>query len=145
MENFDPQTIWISAILIMAFVAMKYVVPRLMAGGAPFVDAGDVNKRLQDGEEIVVLDVRTPGEFTGSLGHIPGAVNAPLAELAGRLSVSIGDFEGLKNEPVYVICRTANRSPNAARLLRKNGFTDVSVVKGGMVAWKRSGLPVEAA
>jgi rhodanese-related sulfurtransferase len=145
MENFDPQTIWLSAIVIMAFVAMKYVIPRLMAGGAPFVEAEDVNKRLTAGDEIVVLDVRTPGEFTGSLGHIPGAVNVPLAELAGRLSVSIADFEGLKNEPIYVICRTANRSPNAARLLRKNGFTDVSVIKGGMSAWKRSGFPAEAA
>lgn len=141
-ENFDPQTIWMVAILLVVFMATKYVIPRLVAG-VPFLDPQTVQQRQAAGEEIVIVDVRTPGEFTGSLGHAPGAVNVPLNELAGRLATGAGNMDGLKDLPVFVICKTANRSPSAARLLKKRGFTDVAVVKGGMSAWKRAGLPIE--
>ncbi len=142
-EKFDPQTLWITTLLVLAFLATKFVVPRLVAGGAPFVDNKAVQERIAKGDEVIVLDVRTPGEFTGRLGHVPGAVNLPLADVAGRLTANAGEMEALKEMPIYVLCRTANRSPSAARLLRKRGFTDVSVIKGGMSAWKRAGLPVE--
>lgn len=143
MENFDPQTMWITALLVLAFLATKFVIPRLVAGGAPFVDVKAVQERISAGEEIVLLDVRTPGEFAGSLGHVPSALNVPLAELGRRLAANAEEMDALKGEPVFVMCRTANRSPSAARLLKKKGFTNISVVKGGMSAWKRSGLPVE--
>lgn len=143
-ENFDPQTIWMVAILLVVFMATKYVIPRLVAG-VPFLDPQTVQQRQAAGEEIVIVDVRTPGEFTGSLGHAPGAVNVPLNELAGRLATGAGNMDGLKDLPVFVICKTANRSPSAARLLKKRGFTNVAVVKGGMSAWKRAGLPIEGA
>lgn len=143
-EGFDPQTIWMVAILLMAFAAMKYVIPRLVAG-VPFLEPQAIQQRLTAGEDAVIVDVRTPEEFTGPLGHAPGAVNVPLGDLAGRLSAGAGDLDELKGLPVFVICKTANRSPHAARLLKKRGFTNVAVVKGGMGAWKRAGLPVETA
>ena len=143
LDKFDPQTMWITALLVLVFFATKFVVPRLIAGGAPFVDNKAVQERMKAGDDIVVLDVRTPGEFTGRLGHVPGAVNLPLADLGSRLTANAEEMDALKATPVYVMCRTANRSPNAARMLRKRGFTDVSVIKGGMSAWKRSGLPIE--
>jgi len=69
----------------------------------------------------------------------------PLGDLAGRLTAGAGDLDEFKGLPVFVICKTANRSPHAARVLKKRGFTNVAVVKGGMSAWKRAGLPVETA
>ncbi len=143
-EGFDPQTIWMVAILLMAFAAMKYVIPRMVAG-VPFLEPQAVQQRMTAGEEMVIVDVRTPEEFTGPLGHAPGAVNVPLSDLAGRLAAGAGDLDDLKALPVFVICKTANRSPHAARVLKKRGFTNVAVVKGGMSAWKRAGLPVETA
>ncbi len=143
-EGFDPQTIWMVAILLLGFAAMKYVIPRMVAG-VPFLEPQAIQQRMTAGEEAIIIDVRTPGEFTGSLGHAPGAVNVPLADLAGRLTAGAGDLDDLKGLPVFVICKTANRSPHAARLLKKRGFTNVAVVKGGMTAWKRAGLPVESA
>jgi rhodanese-related sulfurtransferase len=143
-EGFDPQTIWMVAILLMVFAAMKYVIPRLVAG-VPFLDPQAVQQRMTAGEEAVILDVRTPGEFTGPLGHAPGSVNVPFGDLSGRLPAGAGELDELKDLPVFVICKTANRSPHAARLLKKRGFTNVAVVKGGMNAWKRAGLPVETA
>ncbi|MDX9859706.1 MAG: rhodanese-like domain-containing protein [Rhodospirillales bacterium] len=143
-ENFDPQTIWMVAILLVVFMATRYVIPRLVAG-VPFMDPQTIQQRQAAGEEVVIVDVRTHGEFTGSLGHVPGAVNVPLNELADRLAAGASGMDGLKDLPVFVICKTANRSPSAARLLKKRGFTNVMVVKGGMSAWKRAGLPIERA
>lgn len=143
LNKFDPQTLWITTLLVLAFLATKFVIPRIVAAGSPFVDNKSVQDRINAGDEIIVLDVRTQGEFTGRLGHVPGAVNLPLADIAGRLNANAEEMEALKSTPIYVMCRTANRSPSAARLLRKRGFTDVSVIKGGMSAWKRSGLPVQ--
>ncbi len=143
LDKFDPQTLWITTLLVLAFLATKFVIPRIVAAGAPFVDNKSVQDRINAGDEIIILDVRTTGEFTGRLGHVPGAVNLPLADIAGRLNANAEEMEALKSTPIYVMCRTANRSPSAARLLRKRGFTDVSVIKGGMSAWKRSGLPVQ--
>lgn len=142
--EFDSQTIWMVAAILVAFGATKYVIPRLVAG-VPFVDAEAVQRRIAAGEEVVILDVRTAGEFGGSRGHAAGAVNLPLNEMAGRLGAQAGDFDALKGLPIFVMCQTTNRSPSAARLLRKRGFTNVAVVKGGIGAWKRAGLPVEGA
>lgn len=140
----DPQTIWMVAILLVAFGATKYVIPRLVAG-VPFFDPQAVQQRIAAGEEVLILDVRTASEFAGSKGHVPGAVNVPLNEIASRLNAHAEAFESLKDSPIFVMCQTANRSPSAARMLKKRGFTNVAVIKGGMSAWKRGNLPVEGA
>jgi len=143
-KGFDEQTVMITMLLIGAYMFSKMVLPRLIAGtGVPFVDCSQVQQSIQNGEELLVLDVRSQGEFTGRLGHVPGAVNVPLAELNGRLLTNAAEMDDLRDSPVYVMCRTNNRSPNAARALKKKGFTKVAVVKGGMSAWKRARLPIE--
>ncbi len=49
----------------------------------------------------------------------------------------------MKDQPVIIVCRSQNRSPRAARLLSKSGFSNVAIIKGGMVNWDKQGLPVE--
>ena len=80
------------------------------------------------------VDVRTPEEYAA--GHAYRAVNIPL----DTLSEKIGRLE--KNEPVYLICRTDNRSRQAAKILADGGFGQVVVVTGGMDAWLAAGLPM---
>lgn len=142
--SLDPQMIWTVAIMLVAFGAVKYVIPRLVAG-VPFFDVQAVQQRVAAGEDVVILDVRTAGEFTGPNGHVPGAVNLPLNEMSGRLQAHAEEWQALKELPILVMCQTAGRSPNAARMLKKQGFTNVAVIKGGMSAWKRARLPVEGA
>lgn len=143
MEGLDSQTLWMTAVLVAIYFGVRFVIPRIVAAGAAFVDAAEVQKRQEGGDDIILLDVRTPGEF--GRGHPAGAVNVPLAELSGKLVANAGELEGLRGAPVYVMCRTANRSPTAARTLIKNGFANVSVVKGGVNAWKRAKLPMDEA
>jgi rhodanese-related sulfurtransferase len=80
------------------------------------------------------IDVRTPEEFAA--GHAYRARSIPLDTLQSNLD----KLE--KNEPVYIICRTDNRSRQAAAMLVDAGFSQAIVVKGGTEAWKAAGLPM---
>jgi phage shock protein E len=74
-----------------------------------------------------LVDVRTPGEFAG--GHIPGAINVPVGELASRIK-DVGDAA----KPVVVYCASGMRSAHAKRLLVRAGFRDVHDL-GGITRW----------
>jgi rhodanese-related sulfurtransferase len=54
--------------------------------GPAWVEVDDLRRRLRRGELALVLDVREPDEFDGPLGHIPGALNVPLASLPARIA-----------------------------------------------------------
>jgi len=116
--------------------------PRLMAG-VPFVEPQSVQDRIKAGEEVLIIDVRTDKEFTSPPGHVPGAINLNGVELDKKLESAGDGLASLKSEPIFVMCRTENRAPRAARLLTKSGFTDVSIIKGGMTRWSKEGLPTE--
>lgn len=89
---------------------------------------------LQAGVPHLLLDVRTPMEFSG--GHIPGAVNIALQELPQRLA------ELPQGKPVIIYCRSGNRSRQAQQYLSRLGFTDIYDL-GGIIAWQAQGLPVQ--
>jgi len=103
-------------------------------GSVPEVTAATLAARLDEGEELQLVDVRSPGEFRG--GHVAGAVNAPITELPQRLDALALDHA----RPVVAICLSAHRSVPAVRLLRQAGFDAVQLA-GGMLAWRAAGLP----
>jgi rhodanese-related sulfurtransferase len=74
-------------------------------------------------------------------GHIAGALNIPLEELAARQ----GELESGRGRAVLLVCTTDRRSSRAAALLAAAGFAQVQVVQGGMTAWRAKGWPVEGA
>jgi rhodanese-related sulfurtransferase len=83
--------------------------------------------------------MRGPDEFDGPLGHIPAARNIVLSQLSSELQ----SLSGFKQTPVVFVCKTDRRSAKAAQLLMDSGFEQVSVLRGGMEYWQRSGYPVE--
>ena len=88
-------------------------------------------------EGLMVLDVRTPEEF--STGRLPGAVN-----LDYHASDFADDLAALDREVPYLLyCRTGNRSAGAREMMRKLGFTKVHEIAGGITAWAQAGLAVE--
>lgn len=89
----------IAAGLAVAF-AVK-AIPRLVAG-VPFVDPRDLKRRLDSGEDVVVIDVREPHEFNDALGHIPGALNLPTSRLAARVKELRADLDAYADTPVYL-------------------------------------------
>ncbi len=80
-----------------------------------------------------VLDVRTSGEF--ETGHIPGAANIALGELAARL----GEIMHGQHEDIVVHCASGGRSVPASQLLADSGFTGVHNMAGGFNAWLGAG------
>ncbi len=83
-------------------------------------------KLVADG--AFLLDVRTPGEFSG--GHIDGATNISVQSLSGRLAEVGAD----KSRPIVVYCRSGRRSNAAMRTLQNAGFTQVYDL-GPRTAW----------
>src|SRR4051812_49433018 len=85
--------------------------------------------------DAVILDVREDDEWTA--GHVEGATHVPLGEVPQRL----GELPDA--DPLYVICRSGNRSGRAVAWLGQQGIETVNVA-GGMRAWAASGRPMVA-
>ncbi|GGD58371.1 rhodanese-like domain-containing protein [Muriicola marianensis] len=88
-------------------------------------------KKAVNNNDVQLVDVRTPREFRG--GHIARAVNIDYFRGA--------DFEKAfekmdRNKPVYLYCRSGNRSLKAARKLVSMGFEKVYDLQGGILKWK---------
>ncbi|RXT08183.1 sulfurtransferase TusA family protein [Ammoniphilus sp. CFH 90114] len=90
----------------------------------------ELQKRLEENDNITVLDVREPAEYT--FGRIPGAKSIPLGELEERL------HEISPEQEIHVVCRTGNRSDMACQLLAEKGYTKVRNVLPGMSGWTGS-------
>jgi sulfur dioxygenase len=88
-------------------------------------------------KDVQVVDVREPDEFAGPLGHIPGAILAPL----GRLAEAAGSLA--RDRPIVAVCRAGGRSAQATVILQRAGFAMVANLAGGMLRWRAQGLTVE--
>lgn len=87
----------------------------------------DLDQKLKETNDLVIVDVRESAEF--AFDHIPNAISVPLGELESRLN------ELNKEDAIFVICRTGNRSDFASQKLAENGFTNVMNVVPGMSQW----------
>jgi len=85
---------------------------------------------------VQLIDVRTSGEYAG--GGLQGAQNIDFR--SNDFDVLIESLD--KNQPVFVYCLSGGRSASAARKMTGMGFTEVIDLKGGIMSWKRAGLPV---
>lgn len=102
------------------------------------VSAEDLLKARSAGDELLVLDVRTPGEHEA--GHVPGSQNIPVAELEGRFP----EIEARGGATIVVYCERGPRAERAAAFLRGRGLTRVLRLDGDMSGWRSAGLPIEA-
>lgn len=130
-------------LLALALLAAVMFLPRLVGKlrERPLLEIESLKRRLEAGEDLLVLDVRTAADFVGEQGHLAAARNLPLEELPNRLN----ELEPFLERPIALVCRTDRRSAQAAHLLAAAGFADVRVVRGGMTAWLGHGWPVEEA
>ena len=104
--------------------------------GGPWLSPAQAT-HLINREDALTLDVRDPGEF--GAGHILGARSLPLA----RVEEGAPDLAKKKDRPLIVYCDGGNRCAKAAAALKRQGFTRVASLSGGLGAWQSAGLPVE--
>lgn len=86
---------------------------------------------MKEHSPVQLVDVRTEREFKN--GHIPGAVLIDFFDQEHFLK----SFESFKKDlPLFLYCRSGNRSQKAARRLIQLGFTQIIDLQGGILAWE---------
>ncbi len=129
-----------NGMLALAVAAALMFLPRLVRQfKAGLMITPEMLRALQTQGGIAVIDVREAKDFDGETGHVPGAINLPLGELPAR----IDELASWRKDGIVLICRTQVRSGQAARLLGKQGFSGLRVVRGGILAWRELGYPTE--
>jgi rhodanese-related sulfurtransferase len=124
----------IFTIIIAVVSGLMLFWPGLLQTGK-LLSAQQATQRINH-DNAEIIDVREAHEFAG--GHLPGARNIPLKELAGR----IAELAASKEKPLILVCSSGVRSGRACATLKKQGFTDVACLDGGVPAWERAGLPM---
>lgn len=90
----------------------------------------ELKSKIDNGESIHLVDVREPHE------HAEFNIGGILLPLGKVQTMQVEEIEDLKDETVYVYCRSGNRSGQACLILGTMGFTNVINVTGGMLAWQ---------
>jgi rhodanese-related sulfurtransferase len=137
------------------FIAFVTHHPGLWAGLAVAVAAFGVNEwilasgsrrpiganeavRLMNTENAVVVDVRSAADYKKN--HILNAVHVPAAGIDERA----GEIAKNKDRTIICYCGTGNQASQAAGKLRKQGYSNVHTLRGGINAWQSDGLPLTA-
>ena len=92
---------------------------------------------VHSNETIQLVDVRTKEEFIES--HLTGAQNICVTDEDFNEKIKNLD----KNKPVYVYCKVGGRSADAAKKLKKMGFTKIYDMDGGILLWEEKKLATE--
>ena len=102
--------------------------------GIKEIDAQGLKKKIDDGEAVVLIDVRSEAEF--NQGIIENGIFMPLHTLPMR----INDLP--KDETIIFYCRTGARSGQACNYLKQETGRDAFNLSGGIIRWYQSGFPV---
>jgi thioredoxin len=103
--------------------------------GKTVLDPASFDATIKSTANAVVIDVRTPEEF--SKGHLQNAKNIDWNGANFDKQTESID----KTKPVFVYCLSGGRSSAAAAKMRSNGFTTVYELEGGMMKWRAANLP----
>ncbi|MCX7015472.1 MAG: FAD-dependent oxidoreductase, partial [Candidatus Sumerlaeota bacterium] len=111
-------------------IAAANVAENKIRGITPWESPQEVKRRLDAGEDFVLLDVRTPLEFES--GHIeaPQVTNLPLGELREKAAALLP-----KDKKIVALCKVSLRGYEAACSLQGMGYKDVAYMDGGLFTW----------
>jgi rhodanese-related sulfurtransferase len=115
---------------ILAVVFLAYVLyPKIMIKfnkNVKNVSGEDAIKFIKDNKDLVILDVRTKGEYQS--GHINGSKLMPVNEIGSRIT----ELEKFRGKPILVHCASGGRSPKAVNVLLKNKFGPIYHMNHGL-------------
>jgi rhodanese-related sulfurtransferase len=95
------------------------------------IDACDLQTRIAEGNDFVLLDIRSAGEL--AQGMLPNAEHLPMHLLPLRLS------ELPKDKEIILYCHSGARSYHACAYLAQQGYENMINLRGGILGWSRSG------
>lgn len=91
---------------------------------------------MMNREMAVVVDVREANSFLD--GHIIGAVNIPMSTWDAQSK----KLQKFKDKPLIIVDALGQKSQGYATKLRQAGFSNVTILSGGLNAWKNAKLPL---
>jgi len=94
----------------------------------------DAYSMVNKGEDLYLLDVRTPGEFQQA--RLEGARLIPIDQLVSRIT------ELPKGQPILVYCAVGSRSAQVVNYLARQGYPEVYNLYGGIYSWAEKGYPI---
>jgi rhodanese-related sulfurtransferase len=100
---------------------------------------GDVAQKIKNGEDIILLDVRTLEEYEEI--HLKDALLLPVQELSVSSLADIGLGENMKDKEIIIYCRSGARSKTAYDIMQSLGYTNIKSVTGGMIHWQEDNYP----
>ena len=124
--------IWVGLGILVVVIAGIYIFgPKPI----PSVEITPAQAYVKYQQGAFFLDVRSQEEWDQF--HLKGSTLIPLDELPDRLS------ELPKDKDIVVVCKSGHRSESGAAILQKAGFTQVSCLSGGLLAWQEANYPIE--
>jgi rhodanese-related sulfurtransferase len=100
-------------------------------------NVGDVKRRMDGGENFVLVDVREESEWAG--GHLPGAVHLGKGIIERDIEAKVPD----SGKKIILYCGGGFRSALAADNLQKMGYSNVESMDGGWKGWLEAGNPTQ--
>jgi phage shock protein E len=127
------------ALLLACCFSIEFAAPSLRAEAKPVVQKVTIDEfdKKRQQADAVVLDVRTPEEFTA--GHVPGAMNMDLHDPKFAEKVSKLD----KSKTYLVHCAKGYRSGLATQKMSAMGFDNLFDFHGGFTEWENAHKPIE--
>lgn len=98
------------------------------------IESNELKARLDAGEEIELLDIRSAAEV--AQGILPNSQHVPMHLIPLRMN----DFP--KDKDVVLYCRSGARSYHACSYLMQQGVTNVINLRGGIISWARQGYEI---
>lgn len=91
-------------------------------------------------QDALILDVRTRQEHQ-EIALDQKHFHRPLDQLDAKLFIQ--EYQLVSDRPLYLLCRSGKRAKEAARMLKRAGFNNVIVIRGGLIAAEKAGLKVK--
>lgn len=104
------------------------------------ISTPELQREIERNPDLVLIDIRMPGEVAGMGGAIKAAQNVNIPR--GWLEFRVTQYAHHKDTPIVVYCGGNIRSPLAAHTLSRMGYTNVRNYADGFIGWRSLGLPV---
>ncbi|RBO84688.1 rhodanese-related sulfurtransferase [Marinomonas aquiplantarum] len=127
INHWEMVAVFFAILITLIFVEQK--------GGAQGITPAAATT-LMNNEEAVVVDIRTEKEFNA--GHITGAISIP----ATKMKDNLHRLEKHKDAPIILVCKSGITAGPSAKDLKKQGYSKVYKMQGGIAEWQSSNLPL---
>lgn len=133
--EFVDQNIWLFAAFFTIATLLIFSYTTAGVKGASYISVLEMPTLQRKGKSIII-DVNKAEHYAA--GHIPKSVNFPLE----GLSADDAALMKHKDKTTILVCQTGSRSATAAKKLVEIGFTNLHILRGGIISWTKENMPI---